>query len=196
MPPSIRLVPHIQLSKGKSAAGRTKQTHVLAVAAITATTRTNPTHVPKEFQETMFDDLSLGPIRLVADHVLFQNRGTTTEGKFDFSTSKPEKEDDGLVKEIEIVMQRLKTVVEKIREMEIEKLKSKTKGQTMSSEESILLENMSREIVSHFLEKPIEYLMSNCGILEDKLKDVNLLVGALEESCSTCLVHKKIHVHT
>lgn len=90
--------------------------------------------------------------------------------------------DDVLVEEIEFLMQRLESLVERFRVLEMEKLVAKTEGQ-ISSDEKRMIEMMSREIVDRFLEKPIQYLRCKGGHLKCKSKDLKALVGMLEESC-------------
>lgn len=82
------------------------------------------------------------------------------------------------------VVQRLKTAAERIRKLEMEKFMGRVKGE-LAVEEILLAEKMSEEIVAEFLEKPIGYLRSkSCHEnLEEKVKNVDLLVNILETSC-------------
>ncbi|OMO77770.1 hypothetical protein CCACVL1_14837 [Corchorus capsularis] len=97
------------------------------------------------------------------------------------------KDDEALGKEVEGIICRLRVVVERIREMEIEKLMGRFKGtNTMSDEDRLLVENTSKEIVDKFLVRPIQYLQSVNGDFEQKLKDLNLLIRMLEKSCLEC----------
>ncbi|OMP04991.1 hypothetical protein COLO4_09135 [Corchorus olitorius] len=101
--------------------------------------------------------------------------------------STKQKDDEALGKEVEGIICRLRVVVEKIREMEIEKVMGRFKGtNTMSAEDRLLVENTSREIVDKFLVRPIQYLQSVNGDFEQKLKDLNLLIRMLEKSCLEC----------
>ncbi|ONH93656.1 hypothetical protein PRUPE_8G244500 [Prunus persica] len=81
------------------------------------------------------------------------------------------------------IIQRLEAFGERVIELEKKKLMNKTKGSELSHEESILVEDLSREIVNKFLAKPIEYLRSGDGDLQEKLKELEFLVDILEESC-------------
>ncbi|PQQ16839.1 hypothetical protein Pyn_08834 [Prunus yedoensis var. nudiflora] len=78
---------------------------------------------------------------------------------------------------------RLEAIGEKVIELEKKKFMNKTKGSELSHEESILVEDLSRDIVNKFLGKPIEYLRSGDGDLREKLKELEFLVDILEESC-------------
>lgn len=91
-------------------------------------------------------------------------------------------EDEGyLEKEAANVIMRLKTAVERLREVEIQKFLSRVSHNDSSV---MAAEEMSGQIVSEFLEKPIEYLTSDAGCnLEQKLKDIDVLVSILENSC-------------
>ncbi|KAL9435841.1 hypothetical protein AB3S75_021998 [Citrus x aurantiifolia] len=91
-------------------------------------------------------------------------------------------EDEGyLEKEAANVIMRLKTAVERLRDVEIQKFLSRVSHNDSSV---MAAEEMSGHIVSEFLEKPIEYLTSDAGCnLEQKLKDVDVLVSILENSC-------------
>lgn len=83
--------------------------------------------------------------------------------------------------EVGILMERLERVAEGMREMELEKLMGRVRGQ-ISDEERVLVERMSREIVSEFMEKPIQYLKRRDVEMAEKLNDLNFLAGILEES--------------
>ncbi|TYI68367.1 hypothetical protein E1A91_D08G084800v1 [Gossypium mustelinum] len=89
-----------------------------------------------------------------------------------------------LEREAEIVIFKLRAVVEKLGDMEVEKINGRFKG-TMSDEERLLVENTSREIADKFLKRPVEYLKASHGDFETKLKDLNLLIRMLENSCCT-----------
>lgn len=119
----------------------------------------------------------------------YQTSTTTrdvNEGKSGYSGKKDDHE--ALEKEIERGIGRLKAVVERVREMEIQKLMGRFKG-TMSDEDILLVENMSRETVDKFLTRPVQYLKSFNGDniqIQEKLKDLNLLIRMLEKSCLGC----------
>ncbi|KAJ8748416.1 hypothetical protein K2173_003053 [Erythroxylum novogranatense] len=88
-----------------------------------------------------------------------------------------------LEREIQSTVVKLKAAVERVTEMEVKKLRCKG---TVSDEESILVESMSKEISTKFLEMPVRYLTSCSGRdLRDRMKDINFLVGMLEKSGST-----------
>lgn len=93
-------------------------------------------------------------------------------------------EDEGyLEKEAANVITRLKMVVERLREVEVQKFLGKV-SHNDSTSSIIAAQEMSKEIVSKFLEKPIQYLNSDAGCnLEQKLKDVDVLVSVLDNSC-------------
>lgn len=92
--------------------------------------------------------------------------------------------DQELEKEIDSTIQKLKIVVERVREMEINKFMDRVKGKISQEDYILLVDRMSKEFVTEFLERPIRYVTSCDGNLEEKIKDMNLLVDMLEESCS------------
>lgn len=100
-------------------------------------------------------------------------------------------EDERVEEKMASVIMRLRTVVERVRETEMEKYISKVGGTAPPFDnKGIMAEEMSMEIVNKFLRKPIQYLRrrSSCchgRTLEEKLKDVNLLIEILENSCPT-----------
>ncbi|OVA05524.1 Tetrapyrrole biosynthesis [Macleaya cordata] len=91
-------------------------------------------------------------------------------------------EEEDLMEEIRELMQRLEIVMERFRVLEMEKLMSKLNG-GISDEEREKAEMLSREIVNKFLEKPMQYLSCEEVNLEDKVKDLKLVVGIFESSC-------------
>ncbi|KAM1042012.1 hypothetical protein ACFX2I_031078 [Malus domestica] len=101
--------------------------------------------------------------------------------------SKPERSKKecfgGQDKEIAAVIQRLEAFAERAIELETQKFENKTKGLELSDEESRIVQDLSREIVSKFLEKPIQFLRSSDEDLEEKLKELQFLATILEESC-------------
>ncbi|KAH1108128.1 hypothetical protein J1N35_011896 [Gossypium stocksii] len=116
-------------------------------------------------------------------HVLGYQTSTTKGGHS--SELKTKQHDEvSLEREAEIVIFKLRAVVEKLRDMEVEKINGRLKG-TMSDEERLLVENTSREIADKFLKRPVEYLKASHGDFETKLKDLNLLIRMLENSGST-----------
>ncbi|XVF21815.1 hypothetical protein REPUB_Repub12eG0122300 [Reevesia pubescens] len=111
------------------------------------------------------------------------------EGKRSGYSSKlktKQKDHEALEKEVESIICRLKAAVEKVRELEIQKLMGRFKGTTMTDEDRLLVENTSREIVNKFLQRPVQYLKSVNGDFKEKLKDLNLLIRMLEKSCIDC----------
>lgn len=108
----------------------------------------------------------------------------TTKGGHSSELKTKQHDKVSLEKEAEIVIFKLRAVVEDLRDMEVEKINGTLKG-TMSDEERLLVENMSREITDKFLKRPVEYLKSSHGDFETKLKDLNFLIRMLENSCST-----------
>ncbi|KAI8574561.1 hypothetical protein RHMOL_Rhmol01G0364200 [Rhododendron molle] len=118
--------------------------------------------------------LSIGPtIGSLVDQVLLKDQRVIGDERA-FRGS-----DSG--KEVGILMERLERVAEGMREMELEKLMGRVRGQ-ISEEERVLVERMCREIVSEFMEKPIQYLRRRDVEMAEKLKDLNFLAGILEES--------------
>ncbi|XVF72463.1 hypothetical protein PTKIN_Ptkin12aG0123000 [Pterospermum kingtungense] len=110
------------------------------------------------------------------------------EGKSGYSgkLKTKQKDDEALEKEVETIG-RLKAIVERVRELEIHKFK----GNTISDEDRLLIENTSREIVDRFLLRPLQYLKSSNGDMQEKLKDLNLLIRMLEKSsCLHCQVKR------
>ena len=132
---------------------------------------TNTAQIPNNaFHFTISNQSSLGrrPISPVTDdQILFRMDGE-------------ERASTRTDLEVGIVLRRLERLGERVREVELEKLKRGVRGE-VSEEERELLEMMSREIVARFMEGPIKYLKSGDGRMEDKLKDMNFLVGILEE---------------
>ncbi|XVE77754.1 hypothetical protein DITRI_Ditri13aG0087900 [Diplodiscus trichospermus] len=125
---------------------------------------------------------------LLEDQILTTREVGENEGKSGYSTSKlktKQKDEEALVKDVENIISRLKAVVERVRELEIEKLMGRFKG-TMSEEDRLLVESTSKEIVDKFLQRPFQYLKSVNGDFEEKLKDLNLLTLMLEKSCLEC----------
>lgn len=124
--------------------------------------------------------LSIGPtIGSLMDQVLFKDQYVMIGDECAFTGSE-------MGKEVGILMGRLERVAEGMREMELEKLKGRVRGGELCEEERVLMEIMSKEIVSKFMEKPIEYLKNNRNVkMEVKLKDLNFLVEILEESYCT-----------
>lgn len=119
--------------------------------------------------------LSIGPtIGSLVDQVLFKDQHVVIDDECAFRGSESGKE-------VGILMERLERVAEGMREMELEKLMGRVRGQ-ISDEERVLVERMSREIVSEFMEKPIQYLQRRDVEMAEKLKDLNFLAGILEES--------------
>lgn len=121
---------------------------------------------------------------LFADQTLTTRDLGENEGKSGYSTKLKTKQNDHeeFEKEVESVICRLKAVVERIRELEIQKLMGRFKGR-MSDEDRILVENTSREIVDRFLGRPLHYLRSGNGDLKEKLKDLKLLIRMLDKLC-------------
>ncbi|KAA8550897.1 hypothetical protein F0562_002581 [Nyssa sinensis] len=193
MPSSLKLHPNIPVFNGRMVVVERKLTHVVAASTIAINPSTN-TQLNNNPYNTGFDEWSLRPMGSVTDRVLFKDRDSS-DLKFTFSKSKSATTDEGLGKEVGIIMQRLERVAERMRELELEKLKSRIRGE-ISCEETILVENMSREIVSSFLAKPIQYLKSSGGKLEDKLKDLKFLVDLLEQSSLdfyNCYIYKRVY---
>ncbi|KAF7153336.1 hypothetical protein RHSIM_Rhsim01G0275900 [Rhododendron simsii] len=116
--------------------------------------------------------LSIGPS--LVDQVLFKDQRVVIGDGRAFRGSESGKE-------VGILMERLERVAEGMREMELEKLMGRVRGQ-ISDEERVLVERMSREIVSEFMEKPIQYLKRRDVEMAEKLNDLNFLAGILEES--------------
>ncbi|KAJ4727520.1 Tetrapyrrole biosynthesis [Melia azedarach] len=144
-----------------------------ATANLTANPQTSSTN------NTAFStDLSLRtswPRTLAGDQVLIKE----DEHQLNIKGS----EEEGLEKEVAKAITRLNMVVERIREMGIQNYTFTNRVKEDVSCNRMLAEEMSRDIVSKFLERPIQYLMSEDGNLEEKLKDVSFLVSILEKSC-------------
>ncbi|XP_022758183.1 uncharacterized protein LOC111305176 [Durio zibethinus] len=123
--------------------------------------------------------------QLFADKTLTTTDLGEKEGKSGYSSKMKTKQKDheSLETEIESIICRLKAAVERVRELETQKLMGRFKGTTMSDEDRLLVENTSREIVDTFLKRPVQYLKSVNGDFEEKLKDLNLLIRMLENSC-------------
>ncbi|KAG5567604.1 hypothetical protein RHGRI_002969 [Rhododendron griersonianum] len=118
------------------------RTRRLAPVASAATIATKPK--PNTAQQ-----LSIGPtIGSLVDQVLFKDQHVVIGDERAFRRSESGKE-------VGILMERLERVAEGMREMELEKLMGRVRGQ-ISDEERVLVERMSREIVSEFMEKPIQ----------------------------------------
>ncbi|KAM3735340.1 hypothetical protein ACB098_10G081600 [Castanea mollissima] len=168
-PYSIKLHPNMPVSKASLViTGRRSLAHVNV-----ASTTKNLQLVSNSFRSITFQEFSERQIKLVANPTLTKE------------TSESDCQSWFLIPMVRHVIQRLETVVESVMELEIQKLNRKIKGD-VTCEQSILVENMSRDIVSKFLEKPIKYLRSNGGNLDEKLKEMNFLAGVLEEkSCLT-----------
>ncbi|KAL5796765.1 hypothetical protein ACOSQ2_001585 [Xanthoceras sorbifolium] len=115
--------------------------------------------------------LRTSPNRLVREQVRFKEyeNGTTLK--------------EGLENEVETIVQRLKTAVETIIDLEVHKFTSKVDGELSFADRRILIEEMSSEIVRKFWEKPVQYLASGDGNIEKKLKHLHVLVRMLEQSC-------------
>ncbi|KAF5731512.1 hypothetical protein HS088_TW18G00190 [Tripterygium wilfordii] len=90
--------------------------------------------------------------------------------------------DEGLEKEMQGTIQRLEEVVERIKELEMQKFMGRVRGTEFEKDGVVLAETMSQEIACKFLESPIKYLRSCNGNQDEKLKDINVLVGILEKS--------------
>uniref|UniRef100_A0A7N2N606 Tetrapyrrole biosynthesis glutamyl-tRNA reductase dimerisation domain-containing protein n=1 Tax=Quercus lobata TaxID=97700 RepID=A0A7N2N606_QUELO len=155
MPYSIKLHPNMPVSK----------------ASLVITGRRSLAHVNKQ-------------IKLVANPTLTKDTSESDCQSWFSDPNGGNESHEGLDKKVGHVIQRLETVVECVIELEIQKFNRKIKGD-VTCEQSILVEIMSRDIVSKFLEKPIKYLRSNGGNLDEKLKEMNFLAGVLEESCLT-----------
>ncbi|KAM1057906.1 hypothetical protein ACFX13_031846 [Malus domestica] len=81
-----------------------------------------------------------------------------------------------------LFQRRLEAFTERAIDLETQ-IENKTKGLELTDEESRIVQDLSREIVSKFLEKPIQFLRSSDGDLEEKLKELQFLATILEESC-------------
>lgn len=144
------------------------RTRRLAPVASAATIATKP-------KPNTAQPLSIGPtIGSLVDQVLFKDQHVVIGDERAFRGSESGKE-------VGILMERLERVAEGMREMELEKLMGRVRGQ-ISDEERVLMERMSREIVSEFMEKPIQYLQRRDVEMAEKLNDLNFLAGILEES--------------
>ncbi|XWS36269.1 hypothetical protein CRYUN_Cryun20dG0070800 [Craigia yunnanensis] len=92
--------------------------------------------------------------QLFADQTLTTRELGENESKSGYSgkMKTKQKDDEALKKDVESVISRLKAVVERVRELEIQKLMGRFKG-TMSDEDRTLVENMCNtltEILSKF----------------------------------------------
>ncbi|KAK3193866.1 hypothetical protein Dsin_025176 [Dipteronia sinensis] len=83
----------------------------------------------------------------------------------------------------ETIIQRLQTAVETIIDSELKKFTSRVDTELSFEDRRMLMEEMSRDIVRKFWEKPIKYLACGDGNLEQKLKHLSFLVRMLEQSC-------------
>ncbi|KAM3687477.1 hypothetical protein ACJW31_10G078700 [Castanea mollissima] len=181
MPYSIKLHPNMPVSKASLViTGRRSLAHVNV-----ASTTKNLQLVSNSFRSITFQEFSERQIKLVANPTLTKETSESDCQSWFSDPNGGNESHEGLEKKVRHVIQRLETVVESVMELEIQKLNRKIKGD-VTCEQSILVENMSRDIVSKFLEKPIKYLRSNGGNLDEKLKEMNFLAGVLEEkSCLT-----------
>ncbi|KAM7258206.1 hypothetical protein ACFE04_013947 [Oxalis oulophora] len=132
--------------------------------------------------------------QIITRAILVADQKTTTTSKLlDFQVTNPMKlvpdiqvSNELEADQIEEILRRLDAVMEKLVEVEMEKYKRKArkgddKDLTMEEEE------MCREVVRKFLEKPIDYLTSNVGNgtclrSKQKIKDLWCLVNLLENS--------------
>lgn len=180
MPYSIKLHPNMPVSKPSLViTGRRSLAHVNV-----ASTTKNLQLVSNSFRSITFQEFSERQIKLVANPTLAKDTSESDCQSWFSDPNVGNESHEGLDKKVGHVIQRLETVVESVIELEIQKFNRKIKGD-VTCEQSILVENMSRDIVSKFLEKPIKYLRSNGGNLDEKLKEMNFLAGVLEESCLT-----------
>ncbi|GMP99868.1 hypothetical protein CsSME_00047183 [Camellia sinensis var. sinensis] len=174
-PSLIKSHSHVPILHHRFAVVERKQSHVISATATTIAVKPSTTQRPNQLLQL------INPI-VTKNQVLFKDQ----------HTKEMNYECEGLGnKEVRMVMERLERVAERMREIELEKMKGRLRG-NMSCEDGMVMEMMSREIVSSFLEKPIQYLKSCDGKLDDRLKDFKFFVGILEQSCFT---NEKINTH-
>ncbi|GMI73836.1 hypothetical protein HRI_001052900 [Hibiscus trionum] len=135
--------------------------------------------------KTSYESKSLD--RFINNDSFLQLRRGQGQGRLSANqTLETKQNDETLEREVEIVMCRVRGVVEKFMEAEIQKINGRLKG--TSEEDKLLVEKMSREIADKILKRPLEYLKASGsnGDFESRLNDLDLLIRMLQNSCSGC----------
>ncbi|KAI9180351.1 hypothetical protein LWI28_003875 [Acer negundo] len=147
--------------------------HMSSLFAVATFPTANATYQTKQSRPIEIISLRTRPNKLVINPEVkeYDNGNTTVEEGFG--------NDDA-----DTIIQRLQTAVETIIDSELKKFTSRVDKELSFEDRRMLMEEMSREIVGKFWEKPIKYLDCADGNLEQKLKHLRFLVRMLEQSCT------------